>query len=71
MLNRLEFDLAMTTSSLHCLKVDSVVRRRLADCLVPPSKMKVLGISIHVPNGLNSIVTRIFFISSSLEGDVW
>ncbi|KAF9049532.1 DUF254-domain-containing protein [Hymenopellis radicata] len=39
MLAKLEFDLAMATSSLHCLKMDAVTRKRVADALVP-TKMK-------------------------------
>ncbi len=44
MLDRLEFDLAMATSSLHCLRLDPMVRKRVADTLVPTSKVKVCGV---------------------------
>lgn len=40
MLQKLEFDLAMATGSLHCLKLDPIMRKRVADALVP-TKMKV------------------------------
>lgn len=41
LLKRLEFDLAIATSSLHCLQLDSSLRTRVADTLVPITKMKV------------------------------
>ncbi|THV03869.1 DUF254-domain-containing protein [Dendrothele bispora CBS 962.96] len=40
MIGRLEFDLAMSSSSLHCMKLDPVLRKRAAEALVPTSKMK-------------------------------
>ncbi|KZT12073.1 DUF254-domain-containing protein [Laetiporus sulphureus 93-53] len=40
LLARLEWDLAMTTFSLHCLKVEPVLRKSIADVLVPTSKIK-------------------------------
>lgn len=40
LLNRLELDLAMSTSSLHCLQLDPNLRSRVADALVPITKMK-------------------------------
>ncbi|KAK7056936.1 Vacuolar fusion protein mon1 [Paramarasmius palmivorus] len=40
MISRLELDLAMSTSSLRCLKLDNILRKRAAECLVPTSKMK-------------------------------
>ena len=42
LLSRLEWDLAMGTSSLQCLKVEPVLRKSVADVLVPTSKIKVL-----------------------------
>lgn len=62
LLSRLEWDLAMGTSSLQCLKVEPALRKSVADVLVPTSKIKVspypkndvlntehsLGHSIHV-----------------------
>jgi hypothetical protein len=41
LLERLELDLAMATSSLHCLQLDPGLRSRLADSLVPITKLKV------------------------------
>ena len=41
MINRLEIDLAMSTSSLHCMRLDSTLRKRAAEALVPATKMKV------------------------------
>lgn len=41
MLNRVESDLAMTTSSLCCLKLDPSLRKRIADTVMPTSKIKV------------------------------
>jgi hypothetical protein len=41
LLDRAENDMAMGTSSLHCLKLDPVVRSRAANHLIPTSKMKV------------------------------
>lgn len=40
LLARLELDLAMATSSLHCLLLDPTLRSRVADTLVPITKMK-------------------------------
>ncbi|KIJ17802.1 hypothetical protein PAXINDRAFT_161913 [Paxillus involutus ATCC 200175] len=40
LLERLELDLAMATSSLHCLQLDPGLRSRLADSLVPITKLK-------------------------------
>ncbi|KAF8442896.1 DUF254-domain-containing protein [Boletus edulis BED1] len=40
LLTRLEFDFAMATSSLHCLQLDPSLRSRIADALVPITKMK-------------------------------
>jgi len=41
LLSRLEFDMAMSTSSLRCLKLDAALRSRAAEALAPTSKMKV------------------------------
>lgn len=41
LLSRLEWDLAMGTSSLQCLKVEPALRKSVADVLVPTSKIKV------------------------------
>jgi hypothetical protein len=41
LLDRAENDMAMGTSSLHCLKLDPVLRSRAANHLIPTSKMKV------------------------------
>ncbi|KAG6887771.1 hypothetical protein C0995_012885 [Termitomyces sp. Mi166 len=40
LLIRLEFDLSMSTSSLQCLKLDLNLRKRAAEALLPPSKLK-------------------------------
>ncbi|EGO23921.1 hypothetical protein SERLADRAFT_470414 [Serpula lacrymans var. lacrymans S7.9] len=40
LLSRMEFDLAMATSSLHCLRLDSTLRTRVAESLIPITKMK-------------------------------
>jgi len=40
LLKRLELDIAMATSSLHCLQLDPALRSRVADTLVPITKMK-------------------------------
>lgn len=40
-LARMEWDLAMSTSSLQCLKLDPPLRKSVADILVPTSKIKV------------------------------
>jgi len=42
LLDRAENDMAMGTSSLHCLKLDPVLRTRAANHLIPTSKMKDL-----------------------------
>lgn len=41
LLARLETDIAMSTSSLNCLKMEPSIRRRIAETLVPNTKMKV------------------------------
>lgn len=41
LLGRLEWDIAMSTSSLHCLKMEPMLRKSIADVLVPTSKIKV------------------------------
>lgn len=46
LLSRLEWDLAMSTSSLQCLKLDSALRKSVADILVPTSKIKA-GVAKH------------------------
>jgi len=51
LLERAEADLAMGTSSLHCLKLDSVVRSRAASHLMPTSKMKDLLYLVLVAQG--------------------
>ncbi|EPQ54568.1 DUF254-domain-containing protein [Gloeophyllum trabeum ATCC 11539] len=51
LLHRLEWDLALSTSSLHCLKLDTGLRARLADALVPSSKAKDVLYVILVANG--------------------
>lgn len=40
LLGRMELDLAMATSSLNCLQLDQSLRARIAEALVPTSKMK-------------------------------
>ncbi|KAG6907859.1 hypothetical protein DXG01_007123 [Tephrocybe rancida] len=51
LLDRLEFDLAMSTSSLHCLRLDAALRKRAAEALVPSSKMKDILYIILVAEG--------------------
>ncbi|KAH8998584.1 vacuolar fusion protein MON1 [Lactarius akahatsu] len=51
LLERVESDMAMGTSSLHCLKLDPVVRSRAANHLVPTLKMKDLLYLILVAQG--------------------
>ncbi|KAI0354891.1 DUF254-domain-containing protein [Trametes cingulata] len=51
LLARLEWDLAMSTSSLHCLKLDPVLRKSVADILVPTSKIKDMLYVILVAQG--------------------
>ena len=41
LLENLEWDLAMGTSSLHCLRLDPTLRRSIGEMLVPTSKLKV------------------------------
>ncbi|KAG6878090.1 hypothetical protein C0993_012417 [Termitomyces sp. T159_Od127] len=40
LLTGLEFDLSTSTSSLECLKLDSNLRKRAAEALLPPSKLR-------------------------------
>ncbi|KAH9891571.1 trafficking protein Mon1-domain-containing protein [Cubamyces lactineus] len=51
LLARLEWDLAMSTSSLHCLKLDPVLRKAVADILVPTTKIKDMLYVILVAQG--------------------
>ncbi|GJE86335.1 trafficking protein Mon1-domain-containing protein [Phanerochaete sordida] len=51
LLSRLEFDLAMSTSSLQCLKLDPGLRKRIADTLVPTSKIKNILYVVLVAQG--------------------
>ncbi|KAJ7486037.1 vacuolar fusion protein MON1 [Mycena galericulata] len=51
LLSRLEFDLAMSTSSLHCLRLEAGIRKRAAEALVPPSKMKDILYVVLVARG--------------------
>ena len=41
LISRLELDLAMTTASLGALRIDPSLRNKVADALVPTSKIKV------------------------------
>lgn len=52
LITRMEFDLAMATSSLHCLKLEPGLRKRAADILIPPKGTKV---SV-VPSVVHSLV---------------
>ncbi|TBU27209.1 trafficking protein Mon1-domain-containing protein [Dichomitus squalens] len=51
LLSRLEWDLAMGTSSLHCLKLDPALRKCVADILVPTSKIKDILYVIMIAQG--------------------
>lgn len=51
LLSRLEWDLAMSTSSLQCLKLDPGLRKRIADTLVPTSKIKDILYVVLVAQG--------------------
>ncbi|TCD70523.1 Vacuolar fusion protein mon1 [Steccherinum ochraceum] len=51
LLNRLEFDLAMSTSSLNCLRLDPSLRKSVADILVPTSKIKDVLYMILIAQG--------------------
>ncbi|KAF7346547.1 hypothetical protein MSAN_01882800 [Mycena sanguinolenta] len=58
MLSRLAFDLAMATSSLHCLRLEASIRKRAAEALVPPSKMKDILYVILVARGRVITIVR-------------
>nr|AHC00625.1 sand family protein [Ganoderma lucidum] len=51
LLSRLEWDLAMGTSSLHCLKLDPLLRKSVANILVPTSKIKDMLYVILIAQG--------------------
>lgn len=38
LLNQLEFDIAMSMSSLRCLKLEATVRAKVAEALLPTSR---------------------------------
>jgi len=58
MLSRLEFNLAMATSSLHCLRLEASVRKRAGEALVPPSKMKDILYVVLVARGRVITIVR-------------
>ncbi|KAF9013405.1 DUF254-domain-containing protein [Cyathus striatus] len=49
-LGRLEFDLAMSMSSLGCLKLDPNVRKKIAESMVPPAKSKDILYVVMIVN---------------------
>ncbi|EIM85789.1 DUF254-domain-containing protein [Stereum hirsutum FP-91666 SS1] len=51
MLDRVQDDLAMSTSSLHCLRMDPGLRSRVASALLPSSRMKDLLYIILIGRG--------------------
>ncbi|KAH7908830.1 DUF254-domain-containing protein [Hygrophoropsis aurantiaca] len=51
LLERMEFDLAIATASLHCLQMDPNLRARAADSLVPMTKIKDILYIILVAQG--------------------
>ena len=46
MIDRLEFDMAMSTSSLQCVAMDASLRKRAADALLPNQKTKARSFDI-------------------------
>ncbi|KDR82664.1 hypothetical protein GALMADRAFT_57126 [Galerina marginata CBS 339.88] len=57
LLIRLETDIAMTTSSLNCLKMEPSLRKRIAETLLPNTKIKDMLYIILIAN--NRVVTLI------------
>ncbi|KAJ3557656.1 hypothetical protein NM688_g1358 [Phlebia brevispora] len=51
LLDRLEFDLAMSTSSLYCLKLEPGLRKAIAESLVPATKIKDILYVVMVAQG--------------------
>ncbi|KAI0801948.1 DUF254-domain-containing protein [Irpex lacteus] len=51
LLESLEWDLAMGTSSLHCLRLDPTLRRSIGEALVPTSKIKDILYVVLVAQG--------------------
>lgn len=51
LLDELEFDIAISTSSLNCLKLDSNLRKKIAESLVPTGRTKELLYIILVAGG--------------------
>lgn len=69
LLGRLEWDMAMSTSSLQCLKLDPVLRKRIADALVPTSKIKVIMLrSRHTT--LSNTIQDILYVVLVAQGRV-
>jgi len=58
MLTRLQTDLAMSTSSLHCLPLDPILRRKAGETLVPNSKMKEVLYVMLVSRGRVLTIVR-------------
>ncbi|KAI0039675.1 DUF254-domain-containing protein [Auriscalpium vulgare] len=59
LLDRVEVDPAMSTSSLQCLKLDPVVRARAANALVPSGKMKASDILYIILVAQGRVITLV------------
>ena len=70
LLGRLEWDLAMSTSSLQCLKLDPGLRKRIADTLVPTSKIKVRSSIQRASPRLTSGAQDILYVVLVAQGRV-
>ena len=62
MLYRLELDISMTMSALNCLKLDPNLRKKIAESLVPSSKMKVCVFYLFVIMALNLFLKDMLYI---------
>ncbi|OJA17220.1 hypothetical protein AZE42_00206 [Rhizopogon vesiculosus] len=60
LLDRIELDLAMATSSLNCLQLDQSLRVRVAEALVPTSKMKDTLYIILVARDIHILVNTVY-----------
>jgi len=58
LLNRLQEDIAISTSSLHCLKLEPSLRAKAAQVLVPTSKIKKLFYVLLVARGRVVTIVR-------------
>jgi hypothetical protein len=66
----MELDLAMATSSLNCLQLDQSLRVRIAEALVPTSKMKVINSPFEMIQRVHGLFQDTLYIILIARGQV-